>query len=89
MDDVEEIESTGLYSLVRDGDGFYEIRRNRPYGQEVPSVTVEGDDITSVTFGRMYFDTWSDLEGLSDVLSDVMSQLGYLEEVMRGGWGRR
>lgn len=74
---------TDWYELERDEDGYYRISLT-PYAPETaPMVDVEGTDVTGITFGALFFDTWSDLDDFSFEVRNAMNQIAELESMMR------
>lgn len=81
--DMDYVGETDWYTLEVDGDGYYQITLQPTAPETAPMVDVEGTDVVGVTFGVMFFDTWSDLDGFSFEVRNAMNQIQELEGVMR------
>lgn len=81
------VDGTGWYSLYHDDDGFYQIELEPDAPVTAPMADTEGADVTSVTFGVQYFDTWDELDGFADDVREAASQLSLLEDSMRADAG--
>lgn len=81
--DMEYVGETDWYTLEVDDDGYYQITLQPTAPETAPMVDVEGTDVVGVTFGVMFFDTWSDLDGFSFEVRNAMNQIQELEGVMR------
>lgn len=81
--EMHSVADTDWYELERDDDGYFQISLS-PYAPETaPMVDVEGTDVTGVTFGALFFDTWSDLDDFSFEVRNAMNQIAELESIMR------
>ena len=87
MDDLTEgqtlIDETDWYRLIYDEDGFYTIEQTPYAPEDAPMVDIEGSDITSVTYGALFYNTWDELDDLISHTARVMEQLSQLEDAMR------
>lgn len=81
------VDGTRWYSLYHDDDGFYSIELEPDAPVTAPMADTEGADVTSVTFGVQYFDTWEDLGAFADDVREAASQLSLLEDSMRADAG--
>ena len=81
--DMDYVSETDWYTLEVDGDGYYQITLQPTAPETAPMVDVEGTDAVGVTFGAMFFDTWSDLDDFSFDVRNAMNQIQQLEDIMR------
>lgn len=81
--DMDYVSETDWYTLEVDDDGYYQITLQPTAPETAPMVDVEGTDVVGVTFGVMFFDTWSDLDDFSFEVRNAMNQIRELEDTMR------